>query len=1301
MFEMLSSGLRVEVPARARQPAKTYRVVKTTAYGGAGHKQKGIDFVCNMDDGSAWVFQAKLMPKFGVGDAKAAVRKARKEFPRAKRYILLVSGLANPNAIDFVRRQAQWEIWDGPVLTANFLRRISIKDQIEIIGRAWPSLAAPLVAQLYPLRDQLLVTPSEFFANWLKPDRLFHHRSSLVGHGDVLDELSAFLRDPSQRVAILVAPGGRGKSRLLRAFAERVAEQHPDFTVRFVDPLAPADAQAHTLRTAGETQFVVVQDDAHRVETLRHDLLANLAATQGKLLLATRPQAIASLEELIVRLGIPSHQLHAPIKLPTLKLRDYEALAWAELEPKFRHHAKFLARMGRDCPLVITVGASLINRNLIAPDKFEERHFRNEVYARFEGDELDRLGGAHPRQRVREVLQTIAVLAPWLEREVEAKTVAAFIGCTEAELQAVLQDLEAGQLVLRTGRGCRVVPDLFADHLVYAASYHDDGTLTPYAQRLAATFAASASQNMLRNISEADWRAQQYHTGGKSSSLLDPFWQSVWDQFTNSDFPTRAQLIERWAAHGVYQPARSLELCELAFHLHQAPTAPRSPWLKGETGSRLNSRQWVLDHIPAVLEPIAVYHERYRERCLDLLLELSAGWPAERELKDLNHPWAVIGRVAAFKADHPISAPQGVLAWIEKRLGDSRFKPAFSTPSGILEKILSPVFARQFDASYSEGNTFHFVHPAVSVRQTQPMRDHALKIIAEQILPRGEIAALNILPVLNDASQGFYATMGGKFDEATKRHWEPERLKGLALFERLARSSTGRVRWRIRSHVRHTHRDETAGTKLHRQAGRVLKLLPFTGELRLVALCCSYAWQEMDDEPFGEGSASMDARKDDVNERWTAAVDGAVDEFLNRFRTAPRLLTGLEQLFLTCEAVGFRPNPFSLLSGFGRRDPKLARTLVNLLLKRKRSPLLYAWIHFLAGSIRFPDRWLEQTSLDILQSDSLWATAGLLSYLPTGVAGPLSPAMLKGLNRWARSARGPMANLAVSQLRHARGADDAFWLALGPHLRLVRLMPEQLVRLGESTYSAIRYGDLKAPEPFLLSLIAAFVRVPDMRFEHGYDFLALMGERHPRAVFDLYLKRTLLAERKKLSAYNAVPMNPPALNGLPMTRGYAGLVRQLFKSVRARPRKHRWAWTRLLQSAVIEVSPLAVRELQSWVRTTRSMDELEGISSLFSFDGSLYLLRNPDLTRALLRRGREIDPANYPRWEARLAGTMGPMIHSFTNGKRDAEQDYLSAEVNKLISAGGVTRDLRSFYDAVIRHDTSWTHGRLPDSDDD
>lgn len=1305
VLETLSSKLTIELPAsqKPKRAARTYRIIRAEPYGGEGHNQKGIDFICTMDEGSTWVFQAKLMSKFGLTDAKRAVKKARRNFPKAKRFVLLVSGNPNPTAIDYIRQQNNWDIWGGPSITSRFLRSIPIQCQIDIIGRVWPALAAQLVSEYYPLRDTLLVTPEEFFSDFLKPDRLFHHRSALVGYVETLDALSAFLRDPVQRAAIIVAPGGRGKSRLLRAFADRVREQHPDFTVRFVDPLAPPGAQAHALRAAGDTNFVVVQDDAHRSETLRHELIANLAKTRGKLLLATRPQAVTVLEELVVRLGFPSNQLIAPIRLPKLKLHDYEALAWAELDPPKRNHHRFLARMGRDCPLVITVGASLINRDLIPPDRFEERHFRNEVFARFEGDELNRLSSTHPRTVVREILQTIAVLAPWLEKDVPLKTVASFVNCTESDLQTALSNLEAGQLVIPTGRGRRVIPDLFADHLVYTACYNDDGTLTPYARKLAGAFATTASPNMLRNLAEADWRALQYHTAQRHASVLEPFWQSLWDQFAASDFYTRAQLIERWAAHSVYQPIRSLTLCELAYHLREAPKHPEATWCKGETGARINSYQWVLDHIPAVIEPIAIYLEDYRDRCLDLLLDLAAVWPSDRKLDDQNHPWAVIGRVATFKADHPISASQAVLAWLEKRIPDARFKPALERPSGILAKILSPVFARQFDVSYSEGNTVHFAHRPVDVRQTQPMRDHALKIIEHQIIPLGEIPTLNAIPTLNDASRDFVATFGSRPDEATKLKWEPERLKAIAVCDRIHPNASARVRWRLRTHLRHIYRGAQPESAIHKHLEKTLSALPFTGSLRDVALFCSHEWQEMDDERFGPESRPITERKDQINQRWAGAIDSFVRDYTARYPQAPKLLSALERLFIDCESVGLTPTPFAPLSGFWRHDLKLTKALVTQLLQKRTSPLHYWWTSLIAGTIRLPDPWLEATALKVLRSRSAPAVSALLSFLSTRGAESPSHAIIKALRYWSSSATEDMADVAIANLRHAQGPADRVWLSIAPLLPLRNLTAAQICALGDSVSTAIRYGEVKVPEKFFVRLVSEFTRVPDLNFNRAEEFLELASKRFPKSVFALYRRRILLASKGKFSIYTALPMDLGTLSELPKSRGYAELVSSLFKAIRSCPRKTRWAFARLIQTAVIRVSPLALPRLAAWVRSAKSMEELYTIASLLSFDGSLYLLRNPDLTIILLRRGRTLDPCRFPDWEFHLASTMGPKVHSFTNGKRDSEQDYIAAEVTKLAAAGNVAPELKSFYAAVLKHDQSWANsswGLISENDD-
>jgi len=1299
MFETLSSGLRVELPAskKPRRPPRTYRVVSATAYGGTGHKQKGIDFICTMDEGSDWVFQAKLMAKFGLDDAKKAVKKARKEFPKAKHYILLVSSVANPKVIDYVRKQPNWEIWDGPTLTANFLRRIPVKNQIENIGRAWPSLAAQIVAELYPIRDQLLVTSEEFFATWMKPDRLFHHRSTLVGHADILDQLVAFVRDPSQRAAILVAPGGRGKSRLLRAFAERLAKELPKVEVRFVDPHAPSAARPDSLRAVGDTDFVVVQDDAHRAETIRPDLLAILAGTKGKILLATRPQAVTSLEHHLVRSGFSAHTLRAPIALPKLKIPEYEALARGELDPVQGHHARFLSRVGRDCPLVITVGASLINKNLIPADRFEEKVFQTEVFARFEGEELDHLVGQFPRDRVRKVLQTLAVLAPWQEKDVDVKTVATFIGCSEAELHAILAQLEAGQLVIKSGKGRRVVPDLFADHLVYTACYDANGQLSPFADELAKAFSGKASQTMLRNLSEADCQAARYHKN--PASLIAPFWQHFWKHFTKSHFFERSQLIDKWSAHSVYQPARSLELARLAINLDTAPKPPKSPWTRGETADRMFSHQRVLSVLPGMLEPIGIYHEEHREHVLELHLELASIWPSDAKLEDQNHPWTIIHRIAEFKLDHPITAAKGVLDWLDQNFSDPRLKPIHAAPSGVLNKVLTPIFARTLNATYSDGRTVSFLYPPINLNQTQHLRDQALDLIEKKIIPFGEVATLNVLPVLQAAVEASRGHFGNEISDALKRQWEPERHKAFGVIERLvAANPSRRVRWRIRTFLRHLVRFEKT-SKLRKRVDTLIKKLPLSGDIREVAAICSHGWHEFEEVLFEPG-VKPSSMKDDVEQLWNAVLTAVAKDLIKRFKKAPALLTHLEREIAKCHAVGLSDHIRPLLFIIGTVDLPMAKACVEHLLK-KNSTLRCAWTSFLPAAVKFTDPWLEKTCLRALNSSSIPLIGQVLDLLSRGYIGVVPKTLITAVGKWAKNVPATYSGLAVGTLDYPRNPKDPIWHEVAENLKLSKLKPTQIASIVESLGRGMRHDKFTPPQKFLESLLKEMVRIVDVGQDRCDDFLSVIADKAPRAVFDLFVKR-IRYQRTGLKAggYHPIPLDIFPLTKLPNIPGYPKLAWEVLQKIRTSAALERHAYKTLFGAAVLRVSPLGVPLLISWAKSAKSMDELHRIGGLGHFDGSLLYLKHPDLTLALLRRGRKLKPQEFPQWQSYLSGIMGPMVRSYTDGVRDDKQQYVGEEAKKLISAKG-SAELKAFYREVLKHEEniSIPFGRADDDE--
>ena len=94
---------------------------------------------------------------------------------------------------------------------------------------------------------------------------LFNHTHQLVGRDETLVKVRGFLTD-DRRVAILVGPGGVGKSRLLLELATIIplAEQPP--RIRFV--ASGIEITEDVFRELPSGRLCIVIDDAHRVERL-------------------------------------------------------------------------------------------------------------------------------------------------------------------------------------------------------------------------------------------------------------------------------------------------------------------------------------------------------------------------------------------------------------------------------------------------------------------------------------------------------------------------------------------------------------------------------------------------------------------------------------------------------------------------------------------------------------------------------------------------------------------------------------------------------------------------------------------------------------------------------------------------------------------------------------------------------------------------------------------------------------------------------------------------------------------------
>ena len=893
----------LSLPENSGRGPNRLRVVDAVRYGTAGAKQLGIDFLVKMEDGTIWVVQCKRMIKFARGNAEKAIAKAEAEFGSRNpaKYLLWVTGKVSPDALDVVGAHKDWTVWDGERISNEFLLYTPRRQAFQIISS---SFGAGWAKAFFPLPDDLLITSAEFFARWSGEDRLFHHRAVFVGRGDLLDRVSAFAKGgKGSKALILSAPGGIGKTRLLRAVAERVEAEEPGRLVRFTNPIAGTASEPP--RDEGMARMTVFHDDAHRIETLHKQLIGILASEKAAgscLVLATRPGAEDVLREFLMEAGYRSDNIETIPRLEKLRGAEMKQLAADCLGAAKAHLAEPLAKLSGGCALITLVGAELLRRGDIAHlDLTRSADFRTAVFRRFEGQELDRISGTLDRPLMARLLKCIALLSPWDDSKLAAQeAMAAFLGIQRGQVFAACEALMTSGLLLRSRDGLRITPDLFSDHLVYSGCYDDAGKVTAFIVQFLDQFAEEHSQIILNNLAEAEWRAFQQH-GEKAASVIAPIWQRFLSDFTKASFWDRSQMMERWARFAIYQPERSLDLAEWALDMNTAPA------VGGAFGSNLDKHERVLLQIPPLLKPVAIWSNDHRQRALDLLWRLRRDFPfADSETRD--GPFQVFAEIANFKYNYP-DAPSGVLDWLDRLLDGDEGATIADKSCGLLDATLRPFFAQTVERTYwTDKRTLNWSHIPISVVKTKAIRHRALALLTEKIIPRGTVAAMNALPTLAEA---FRQTADfHRIPSAAERAWRPERALALkAVADMASRYQHPLIHFDIRHKLRwHVIYDKDENDKA--ACTHIVSNLSDSFELRLARLTLSWSHDDLL-ESFDQNNTEQWHERNESH--WQALKHDVISELLARYSTGNAAHGFLHGWSLMCLAHGLTPHLYELL----------------------------------------------------------------------------------------------------------------------------------------------------------------------------------------------------------------------------------------------------------------------------------------------------------------------------------------------------------------------------------------------------
>ncbi|MCY4090681.1 MAG: restriction endonuclease [Caldilineaceae bacterium] len=1239
-------------------------VKETHRYGRTGSRQRGIDIIAYLENGEKWAFQCKQKQRFTETDATRAIQQTSYS---ADFFVLTLSCQATSGVRDVCENYPDWDVWDVGDISRK-VRELEMHSGARLVEAHF---GASLRKEFLGLPGfSPFVTPVEFFRPFLDASFLFNHAWALVGRSDHLRQVHQFVESKQQKVAILAGRGGIGKSKILHALAETFENEHKGTALWFA-----AESVELTPDGADYLPFepcVVIVDDAHR----RDDLPALLALSRQrphvtKLLLSCRPQAIDYVKSQVTQGGF---HIEETVDLPDVKELSREEiieLARQALGPEFSGLAELLAAATWDCPLVTVVGGQLLAKKAIAPELLErDEEFRGTVLTRFRGILIGKVSDRIDTTLCTSLLDLIAAVQPirldnlqLLDREAE------FLGVDRPKLLNSLDILETAGVLLRRGYTLRIVPDVLADHILHQANVTTLGLPTGYAELVFDKFASLCPVEVLRNLSELDWRLRQ--SRAQASDLLNGIWQRITQRFQDAPNLGRSMTLDMLGKVAVFQPERTLELVE--YTIRNPATELGSPegiQLFGDPHSD------VVRQLPPILRQIS-YTLAYLPRCCNLLWEL--GRDDNRNLHSSpDHGVRVLADLGGYEIGKPLVVTRGVLDAIENLLKDPSSHDRFHSPLDIID----PMLAKTGLSVHVEGHNFVYKPFTLTYGSIKSIRQRAISLIGRCLLSSDLRTSLRALKSLESAFREPQAYLNMEISDEDRDQWRPEQLEILALMADLAQRSTEpvtlvRIREVLWVHCSHVPSDE-----IRDKADAIVSDLPDSFELRLTQeLMPPYdldVWR-----PYEERrNDNPTSHREKIGQMRRALVV----ELLGRSEHAGEayeILTGNMQ---TVKAAGVRPDPHAFLGVLGITDPEFAADLCDIIVDNPNGPLAPHLQSLLTHvRIRSAERARDIDQRVSRRASNILSGGLALSYRSPGWADNITAEDIEAtrvlLDHEDIDVRGQaIGSLSDLAEAHPRVAIDlAKGAAVGDNVHLAKNLCQLFSNGRGIPFRELTSDDLKA----FISKLEDIQEVDDYFIN---NFLVKASEQDARAVADLLLTRV----RKKTDArpdYRPLPIlgfrNP--LIGFAASPDQESILREI-RDTLLEPGSssiEHWMAQLFREVSLDSESAASLKVLNEWINSG-SAGRIESAARLVAEAPPAFVFRNVEFTANLQERAYEAGSDCYRSVASNLRSSALSGTRSGTPGQPKPEDVTIRNKASAVKSNFDAGSPPYRFYDSLV-----------------